>query len=83
MSERSSEERKAVDMTCYMRHMHWLFDVLDRPYSDSGRREMDRALRQVLGLDESLHCPEVWSAIKGLTSEERDGLPARLSEVLE
>jgi hypothetical protein len=69
-------------MTCYMRHMGWLFDALELPDDKLERRRIDTALRVVLETPEGAHCPEVWAAIKALSDEQRAGLPAEVSGVL-
>lgn len=66
-----------------MRHMHWLFEALGREYDKPNRTELDSALRQLLGLDETQTCYEVWAAIKALPAEEQEQLPAKVSELLE
>lgn len=65
-------------MTCYMRHMDWLFEALGWPDDKEHRRRLDTALRAELELPEDAHCPEVWAAVKALSDEERAGLPGRL-----
>jgi hypothetical protein len=69
-------------MTCYQRHMGWLFEALELPFDKTERRQVDSALRQVLRTPEGAHCPEVWAAIKALSDDERAGLPAEVSAVL-
>lgn len=69
-------------MTCYQRHLRWLFDALDLEYDKANRTRVDTAIREVLGLAQGVHCPEVWSSIKALQPEDRDSLPARVAEVL-
>jgi hypothetical protein len=69
-------------MTCYQRHMGWLFDALELPYEKTERRQVDTALRVVLQTPDDAHCPEVWAAIKALSDEQRAGLPAEVSAVL-
>jgi hypothetical protein len=56
-------------MTCYMRHMGWLIEQLGVSDDKVGRRDLDRALRSVLDLPDSAHCPEVWSAVKVLDDD--------------
>jgi len=51
-------------MTCYQRHLGWLFEAVDVPYEKEPRRELHRAVVELLGLPEDAHCPEVWSALK-------------------
>jgi hypothetical protein len=70
-------------MTCYMRHMDWLFEGLELPNEKPVRKRVDAAIRTVLAVPEGAHCPEVWSAIKALSDDERAGLPAEVSAVLE
>jgi len=49
-----------MDMTCYQRHMGWLFEALELPYEKDERRAVDTALRTVLKTPEGAHCPQVW-----------------------
>ena len=51
-------------MTCYMRHMDWLFDELAVPSDKKHRAQVDSAIRTVLALPDDAHCPEVWAALK-------------------
>ena len=69
-------------MTCYQRHLGSLFESLGLEYDKANRARVDAAIREVLGVAEGAHCPEVWSAIKALTPAERDDLPSRVAEVL-
>jgi len=69
-------------MTCYQRHMGWLFEALELPYEKAERRRVDDALRVVLGTPEGAHCPELWAQIKALGDEQLAGLPAEVSAVL-
>jgi hypothetical protein len=59
-------------MTCYQRHLTWLFEALDLPYEKKERKSVDSALRAILGLGAEVHCPELWAAYKALP-EERQG----------
>lgn len=70
-------------MTCYMRHMDWLFDELAIPSDKKNRARMDAALRTTLGFGDDAHCPEIWASIKALSEEERFELVPRVAEVLE
>lgn len=70
-------------MTCYMRHMTWLFEALDLPQDKEQRKRADAALREILGVEgEGCRCPEVWAAIKALTGDERLALVPQVREVL-
>lgn len=69
-------------MTCYQRHMGWLFEALELPYEKDERKQVDTALRVVLGVPEGAHCPEINEALKALSDEQRAGLPAEVSAVL-
>ena len=69
-------------MTCYMRHMDWLFDGLALQSDKTNRRRVDTALRDLLGFDAEAHCPEIWAAIKALPDDavrdlKREGYDAR------
>jgi hypothetical protein len=69
-------------MTCYQRHLGSLFESLCFEYDKANRARVDAAIRQVLGVAEGAHCPEVWAAIKALSPAERDDLPARVADAL-
>ena len=69
-------------MTCYMRHMGWLFEALELPNDKPERKLVDGALRVVLEMPQGAHCPEIWSAIKALSDQQRAGLPAEVSAAL-
>ena len=69
-------------MTCYQRHLGSLFESLGLEYDKPNRTWVDAAIREVLGVAEGAHCPEVWSAIKALSPAERDDLPARVVDAL-
>jgi hypothetical protein len=69
-------------VTCYMRHMDWLFEALDLPRDPATSRRVDGALREIVGVGADGHCPEVWAGIKGLTDDERAGLPERVRRAI-
>jgi hypothetical protein len=61
-------------VTCYQRHLGWVFEALDVPYDPPHRKQVDSALKDVLGLSSATHCPEVWAAIKALPEGELQSL---------
>ncbi len=69
-------------MTCYQRHIRWLFDSLDLEYEKANRARVDAAIREVLAVPDDAHCPGVWSAVKELSEDERETLPSRVAGVL-
>lgn len=69
-------------MTCYMRHMDWLFVGLELPSDKESRGRVDTALRAVLGMPEEAHCPEIWAAIKAIPDDERASLVPHVRETL-
>jgi len=70
-------------MTCYMRHMDWLFEGLGLPSDKAYRRHVDTALRAVLDMPEDAHCPEIWAAIRVIPDKERSSLVQRVRDVLD
>lgn len=70
-------------MTCYQRHLTWLFDALELPYDKDTRHRVDDALHTVLGLEAAAHCPEVWAAYNALPDDRRAGLPDEVRAALE
>ena len=70
-------------MTCYMRHMAWLFDALGVDDDKRNRKRADVALRAHFGMGDDAHCPEIWAAIKALSPEERDALVPVVGDALD
>lgn len=58
-------------MTCYMRHMGWLFRVLEIENDAGNRHRLDRAIKKSLGLPGDAPCPDVNAYLKALSGEER------------
>jgi len=58
-------------VTCYMRHMGWLFDALALDNDRDNRRRVDAAIRTALKIGPDAHCPEVWAAIKSMPEADR------------
>ena len=66
-------------MTCYMRHLDWLFEGLELESDRDNRRAVDSSLKRVIGLGADAHCPEVWAAVKALSEDERADLVPRVA----
>ena len=70
-------------MTCYMRHMGWLFRVLELENDAGNRHRLDKAIKRVLELTQDAPCPDVNAYLKELSGEERfeliDALEGELS----
>ena len=58
-------------MTCYMRHMGWMFDALDLENDAGNRHRLDRAIKIALEMDPDTPCTDVWTYLKALSAEER------------
>jgi len=69
-------------VTCYMRHMDWLFDALGISSDKSSRRAVDGALREILAMPDDAHCPEIWAAIKAMSPLDRDELVPEVADRL-
>jgi hypothetical protein len=69
-------------VTCYQRHLGWMFDALSIPYDGDHRAKVDAALKELLGLAPETRCPEVWSTIKALSESEREALLPEVSTKL-
>lgn len=61
-------------MTCYLRHMGWLFRVLDLENDVGNRHRLDRAIKSALGLSPTAGCDEVDAFLGALSGEERFAL---------
>lgn len=66
-------------MTCYQRHMGWLFEAVGLPYEKEPRREVHEAILGLLGLPADAHCPEVWAALKTEYDIDASGPSAQLA----
>ena len=69
-------------MTCYLRHMGWMFRVLDLENDAGNRHRLDRALKAALGLPADAPCDEVEAYMEALSGEERFDLIDELERQL-
>ncbi len=67
-------------MTCYMRHLGWLFRELDVDNDPGNRHRLDRAIKHALELPSDTPCSEVWTYLKALSEEERFELVDAVSQ---
>lgn len=51
-------------MTCYQRHLGWLFEALDEPLERDRKKAVHAAIADAVGLTLDSSCPEVWNAVK-------------------
>jgi len=58
-------------MTCYMKHLGWLFRVLELDNDAGNRHRLDRAIKDALGLAADAPCEEVRAYLDALSGEER------------
>lgn len=58
-------------MTCYLRHMGWMFRVLELENDAGNRHRLDRAIKRALGLAQDAPCSEVEAFLEALSGEER------------
>ena len=65
-----------------MRHLTDVFEALELEYDPVNRKRVDGALKPLLGLEPTAHCPEVWAACKALADDERSALVPRLRDGL-
>jgi hypothetical protein len=70
-------------MSCYMRHMEWMFEALDLENEKPVRKQLDNAIREVMKAPAEWHCPEVWAQIKSLSEDGRAELIAGVAQVLD
>ena len=69
-------------MTCYMRHMSWMFRVLDIDNDAGNRHRLDRAIKRTLGLATDAPCADVEAYLQALSGEERFELIDALEQEL-
>lgn len=71
-------------MTCYLRHMGWMFRVLEIENDAGNRHRLDRAIKTALELPADAPCDEVEAYLEALSGEERfdliDELERQLSQ---
>ena len=66
-------------MTCYQRHMHWLFEALDLPYEKDERRAVDVAIKEAVGVPADTPCNELWlEHLKPMDDNDRMALVSRV-----
>jgi len=58
-------------MTCYLRHMGWMFRVLDLENDAGNRHRLDRAIKHALGLAPDAPCDDVEAYLEALSGEEQ------------
>lgn len=58
-------------MTCYTRHLNWLFKALDLDNDIGNRHRVDRAVKRALELEPATPCPDMRAYLKALSDEER------------
>jgi hypothetical protein len=72
-------------MTCYQRHLTFVFDALGLAYERDERARVHSAMIKVLDLHPDAHCPEVWAQLKasyGTTTDEIAPIIPLLSDAL-
>ncbi len=69
-------------VSCYLRHMHDLFEVLGLDYDKPNRSRVDKAIRESLAIPGDASCSQVWSQIKAMSQSERDSIPGSVSRLL-
>jgi hypothetical protein len=69
-------------MTCYLRHMGWMFKVLDLENDAGNRHRLDRAIKHALELAADAPCDEVQAYLEALSAEERFDLIDELERQL-
>ncbi len=70
-------------MTCYQRHLGWVFEEFGIPYDTKHRKSLDAELKTRLGLSEESHCPEVWASLKQLAEDDRKDLLTEIGTKLQ
>ena len=69
-------------MTCYMKHLGWLFRVLELDNDPGNRHLLDRAIKEVLGLSSDAPCDQVDAHLGALSGEERFAMIDTLERLL-
>ncbi len=69
-------------MTCYMKHLGWLFRVLELDNDAGNRHRLDRAIKDALGLAPDAPCDDVEAYLTALSGEERFELIDTLERAL-
>jgi len=69
-------------MTCYLRHMSWMFRVLDLENDAGNRHRLDKAIKRALSLSPDAPCADVEAYLEALSGEERFDLIDQLEQDL-
>ena len=74
---------KRCHVTCYQRHIHWLFEALELPYETKERRELDVALKEAVGVPADTPCNELWlEHLKPMNDDDRAALIPKVREII-
>ncbi|MHB1018053.1 MAG: hypothetical protein ACYC2X_09250 [Coriobacteriia bacterium] len=76
------ERYEGCAMTCYLKHLGWLFRVLELDNDAGNRHRLDRAIKEALELGPDAPCDEVDAYLAALSGEERFELIDTLERAL-
>ncbi|MDY0340297.1 MAG: hypothetical protein RBS17_03695 [Coriobacteriia bacterium] len=69
-------------MTCYMKHLGWLFRVLELDNDPGNRHRLDRAIKSALDLPADATCDEIRAYLSALSGDDRFELIDTLERLL-
>ncbi|MHA1908281.1 MAG: hypothetical protein ACW98Y_13360 [Candidatus Thorarchaeota archaeon] len=68
-------------MTCYFRHMNWIFEEIGIEPTKDTKKDMDRRIHKLLGV-EYKNCSTTWKEVKKKLADDEVGFIADLKRVL-
>ena len=68
-------------MTCYFRHMNWIFEEIGVEATKENKRDMDRKIHELLGV-EYKNCSATWKEVKKKLADDEVGFIADLKKAL-
>ena len=64
-------------MTCYFRHIRYIFQKAGIEVTDDNKRESDSVIHNIVGV-EYRNCPIAWKEVKKRIAEDEEGLVSEL-----
>jgi len=68
-------------MTCYFRHLQYIFKKAGIEVTNENKREIDKAIHNIVGV-EYKNCSTTWREVKKRIAEDEEGFVSRLKKAL-
>jgi len=68
-------------MTCYFRHIQYLFEKAGIEVTEENRREIDKIIHNIVGV-EYKNCPATWREVKQRKAEDENTFVSELKQAV-